>query len=128
MQFSPRPIQYRRSKCFKQRLCLVNITAGFRRAGLGSRASGYARDCISNLNTASPEITPEAIVADTIERLDEITTGQIPHTLRAVSIGHAGRDALEQLSAVMQGNSAAVGVAGFGQEKGDLDLEVLFLL
>lgn len=76
----------------------------------------------------SPEITPEAIVADTIERLDEITTGQIPHTLRAVSIGHAGRDALEQLSAVMQGNSAAVGVAGFGQEKGDLDLEVLFLL
>jgi hypothetical protein len=69
-----------------------------------------ARDCISGLNTAPPEITPEAIVADTIARLDEITTGQIPHTLRAVGIGDAGRDALEQLSTVMQGNSAAVGI------------------
>jgi hypothetical protein len=74
------------------------------------RMIDVARDCISGLNTAPPEITPEAIVADTIARLDEITTGQIPHTLRAVGIGDAGRDALEQLSTVMQGNSAAVGI------------------
>ena len=74
------------------------------------RMIDVARDCISGLNTAPPEITPEAIVADTIARLDEITTGQSPHTLRAVGIGDAGRDALEQLSAKMEGNSAAVGI------------------
>jgi replicative DNA helicase len=67
-------------------------------------------DCAAVLKAAPVEVSPAEIVAHTIERFDEIATGHIPHTLRAVSIGDAGREALECLSAAMQGGGAAVGM------------------
>jgi replicative DNA helicase len=69
-----------------------------------------AEDCIAGLKAAPAEITPDAIVAGTIERLDEIATGRVPPSLRSVSIGDAGRHALDQLSTRMQGNGGAVGM------------------
>jgi replicative DNA helicase len=74
------------------------------------RMIDVAEDCIAGLRTAAAEITPDAIVADTIERLDEIATGRVPPSLRSVSIGDAGRDALDQLSTRMQSGGIAVGM------------------
>jgi replicative DNA helicase len=69
-----------------------------------------AEDCIALLKAAPPDIAPAEIVADTIERFDEVTTGHVPHTLRAVSIGDAAREAMERLSAAIQGGAQAAGM------------------
>jgi replicative DNA helicase len=69
-----------------------------------------AGDFTGALRAAPVDMSPNEIAAGAIERLDEIATGQVPHTLRAVSIDDAGREALERLSAVMQGNGGANGM------------------
>jgi len=66
---------------------------------------GVAEDCIAVLKAAPVDIEPEAIGADTIERLDEIITGHVPQTLRSITIGDAGHDAL-----TMQGDNASAGM------------------
>jgi replicative DNA helicase len=74
------------------------------------RMIDVSEDCIAALKAAPVEITPDAIVADTIERLDEIATGRVPPSLRSVNIGDAGRAALDQLSTRMQGGGIAGGM------------------
>jgi replicative DNA helicase len=69
------------------------------------RLIATAEECITLLKVAPVDITPSEIAANTVERLDEITTGHVPLTLRTVSIGDAGRDALEQISRAMQGGA-----------------------
>src|SRR5436190_2233243 len=66
---------------------------------------GVAEDCIAVLKAAPVDIEPEAIGADMIERLDEIITGHVPQTLRAITIGDAGHEAL-----AMQGDNASAGM------------------
>lgn len=70
-----------------------------------------AENCTAALKAAPVEVSPAEIVADTIERFDEITTGHIPHTLRAVSMGDAGREAMERLSAAIQGGAQSTGMS-----------------
>ncbi len=62
------------------------------------------------LKTASIEIPPEQIAADMIERFDAITTEHIPHNIRPVSIRDACHNALQRLSAAMQGNGDPMGM------------------
>ena len=69
-----------------------------------------AEDCIAILKAAPVDTVPAEIVANTIDRFDEITTGQVPQIVRAVSIGEAGRAALDQLSVAMQGGNDVVGM------------------
>jgi replicative DNA helicase len=69
-----------------------------------------AEDCAAVLKAAPVEMSPTEIAADTIERFEEITTGHVPHILRAVSIGDAGREAMEHLSTAMQGGAQAPGM------------------
>src|SRR6202048_1621980 len=69
-----------------------------------------AEDCIAILKVAPVDTVPAEIVANTIDRFDEITTGQVPQIVRAVSIGEAGRAALDQLSVAMQGGNDVVGM------------------
>jgi replicative DNA helicase len=74
------------------------------------RMVAVAEDCAAVLKAAPVEMSPTEIAADTIERFDEITTGHVPHILRAVSIGDAGREAMEHLSTAMQGGAQAPGM------------------
>jgi replicative DNA helicase len=59
---------------------------------------------------AAINMRTEQIARITIQRIDEIVTGYVPQTLRAVSIGEAAHEALDGLSAAMQGNGEAAGM------------------
>lgn len=69
-----------------------------------------AEDCIAILKALPVDTVPAEVVANTIDRFDEITTGRVPQILHAVSIGDAGRAALDQLSVAMQGGNDIVGM------------------
>jgi replicative DNA helicase len=65
---------------------------------------------IAALKATAADVSPEQIAADMTDSLDEISTGDVPQTVRAVSIGDAGREELNRLSAVMQGGRGPIGI------------------
>ncbi len=62
------------------------------------------------LRAAPVDMAPDAIATRTIECIDKIISGRIPHQLRAVSVGDAAREAMAQLSEAMAGSGKATGI------------------
>jgi replicative DNA helicase len=74
------------------------------------RIIGTAQDATQLAYAAPVGERSEEIITSTIERLDAIISGQVPQTLRAVRIGDAARQALDNLSMAIQNGGAAPGV------------------
>ena len=70
------------------------------------------------IKCAPIEVLPAEIRNETIERLDAISSNQIPQTTRAVTIGDAAREAMTNLSDTIQRNGQLAGIT-FGLS--DLD-------
>ena len=70
------------------------------------------------IRCAPVEVLPAEIRNETIERLDAISSNQIPQTTRALTIGDAAREAMTNLSDTIQRNGQLAGIT-FGLS--DLD-------